>query len=284
MWATHILFKWPVSLLAVSVFLMGCEESITPKFPEESKIAVTAELIAGQPPVLHVVELNNIGKQGNPKTIEDAAVSIQDLQTKEIFACLPLSDGYWKNERFQAQSGKAYRLNVKTKNREVNAVCTVPISFTSSAERSDNNVTEIRLNLPETNLTPLIITLEARTYRMEGTSLVYLSIWENITMECKNAATDNIRYGELPTPWLKLFIPLKTTARQLILSPQYQNEMRKFRVHVKAVEPTYYKYVYDYEYLKNNHSNGANSYIGLQSNVNNGLGIFGGVYEKVIEL
>ncbi|NQX40726.1 DUF4249 family protein [Pedobacter steynii] len=264
---------------------MSCEETITPKLPEESKIAVTAQLTSGQAPVLHIVEINNINKQESPKTIENAEVSIQDVQTKEIFSCLPLSDGYWKNERFQAQPGKTYQLNVKTKNREVNAVCTVPSSFTTSAERSDDqNESTITLQLPVPNLSPLVLTMEARTYRMEGTNIVYLSNWEKVNMKCKDAATDNIRYQELPAPYSKLFLPAKTTIKQLVFSPEYQNGLRKFRVHVKSVEPVYYKYLYDYEYLKNNNSNGANSYIGLQSNINNGLGIFGGVYENVIAL
>jgi hypothetical protein len=281
MWATRIHFKWPVLLLAISVFLMGCEETITPKLPEDSKIAVTAELLAGQPPVLHIVELNSIGKQESQKTIENAEVSIQDLQTKEIFSCLPLSDGYWRNERFQAQPGKSYQLNVKTKIREVNAVCTVPPIFTTSAERNESTIT---LNLPALNPGPLVLTMEARTYRMEGTNIIYLSNWEKITMTCKDAATDNIRYAELAAPYSKLFLPATTTGRQLIFSPEYQNGLRKFRVHVKSVEQIYYKYLYDYEYLKNSNSDGANSYIGLQSNINNGLGIFAGVYERVIEL
>lgn len=283
MWATRILFKRSFFLLAYFVFLTGCEESIEPKFTDASKIAVTAELIAGQPPVIHAVELNSIGKTGPPKTIEDAEVSVQDLQTKEIFSCLPLSNGYWKNERFQAQSGKTYQLTIKSKNQEVNALCTIPLPFTANAEFNDNNETSIRLNLPDANVTPLIISLESRSYRMEGTDIVYQGNWEYINMKCEDAATDNIRYGELSAPYLKLFVPAKTTARQLIFTPEYQNGMRKFRIHVKSVEPAYYKYVYDYEYLKKNNFDGANSYIGLQSNINNGLGIFAGVYEKVIE-
>ncbi|WP_159441034.1 DUF4249 family protein [Pedobacter caeni] len=271
-------------MLICFAFLAGCEESIEPKFTDDSKIAVTAELIAGQPPVIHIVELNSIGKTGPPKTIEDAEVIIQDLQTKEIFSFLPLSNGYWKNERFQAQFGKAYQLNIKSKNQEVNALCTIPLSFTANAELNDNNRSTIRLNLPETNVPALIIALESRSYRMEGNSIVYLDDWKYITMECEDPATDNIRYGELSAPYFKLFVPAKATARQLNFTPEYQNGMRKFRIHIKSVEPTYYKYVYDYEYLKKNNFDGANSFIGLQSNINNGLGIFAGVYEKVIEL
>lgn len=284
MLATHTLFKRLVLWLVLLVFLTGCNETIAPKLRDESKIAVTAELVAGQPPVLHIVELNNIGQKETAKIIENAEVYMQDLQTKEIYPCLPLSDGYWKNERFQAQPGKTYQLNVKTKNNEVNAVCTVPPAFTISASQNDNNETTITINLSEANSTPLIITLEARSYRMEGTNIVYLDSWESMAMKCNDAVTDNIRYGELLAPYLKLFVPAKTTAKQLILAPVDQNGMKKFRVHLKSVEPLYYKYVYDYEYLKSNNSYSVNSYIALQSNVNNGLGIFAGVYEKVIEL
>ncbi|WP_158622602.1 DUF4249 family protein [Pedobacter sp. KBW06] len=284
MWVTRIHFKTPVLLLGFSALLSGCEETIAPKFPDESKIAVTAELIADQPPVLHIVELNSIGYAGSAKPIADAEVAIQDLQTKERYTFSAQGNGYWKNEGFQAKSGKTYQLNVKTKNQEVKAVSTVPAPLNTSAERSDNSQTTISLNLPVANFSPLIITLESRSYRMEGTSVVYLGDWENTGMICKDPATDNIRYGELPAPWLKLFIPAETTAKTLTFNPENQTGMRKYRLHVKAAEPGYYKYVYDYEYLKNNNSSGYFSYIALQSNVIKGLGIFAGVYEKVIEL
>lgn len=270
-------------LIPFLVFLTGCEEKVEIQLPNNLKIAVTGELKAGQPAVLQLMELGNIGHSGSPRKLEHAEVSIQNMQTKEIFSCLPVADGYWRNDKFLPQSGHSYLLNVQTSNQKVNAIATIPNAFALTGERVDQNRTSITLTFPEANLMPLIISLQARSYHFEAGQIVYDSNWENINMDCKDEATDNLRYRELTAPYSKLFIPAHTTARKITFSPESRNGLRVFSVHVKSSETIYYKYIYDYEYLRNNSPAGNNGFITIQSNVNNGLGIFGGVNEQVLE-
>ncbi len=284
MWDTRIFFNkifWMGhgSVFSILLMLFACQKDVELNLPNDTKITVTAEMQADQQPKLYLSTTGNVGLKTLPQPITgNAVVTLSEDGSNKKFQYRSLGDGYWLVDGMLPLAGTTYSLTVTTDQKELRASTTVPPSFNAEIKNTlsaGENIFKLYLSSLGKSDQSVIIRLQARSKLPQQP---VNNGWQDEKIRCNDALTDNVRYNELSSPGLKLFLPAMPVST-IDFSPEYPDGRKEYRLLIKAVTPVYYKYSYTYECMK-----GGGSIIPLQSNIENGLGIFGGVVEKTIYL
>lgn len=279
-------FKLFIYIVLLSL-LCGCSKNTDIAFRAEGQIAVLADLKAGKTARIHLKMIYPNGSKIGEKALDKSSVVIlRDSKGTEFSLKSGLDSFYWENSELVIRSGESYVLNVESAGKSISSMTSIPVypNFEVSKynSRSPKDF-QVELENPKHQKLYFIITGEIRTYRLNGQDTIYTSNWESIGLQTQSKETDNVRFGEIYSPYKRLYVSLENSNKSVLdvsFPTQDRVDSEIYKINVKSVTEPYFDFMYSYDVFNN-----LDVIVDMippsttKGNIQNGIGIFGGSAE-----
>lgn len=278
-------------LVLTPLFLIlfnSCEEKKIEASLKESqqKLALIGELNQLDTIQVILAEAGNLSTGSKIKAIKRGTVLILNNKD-EVIDQLFYSDKNkkWKSNKLnQIETNSTYKISAQLDAKKIISTTLVPNPVEVTIIKTTKKESEILIDLDIENFnqSSAFCTISLLS-KPKGNFVSSTNKYFRVAIFTNEKDTDNIRFNEFTPPFSKLFLTVKKdTKKRLRFSVKKEElsiENNNYFIWIKSTEKQYYKYLYDYEVQKD-----ILSFMDLpqlKSNVENGLGFFGGCFKDI---
>ncbi|WP_062052909.1 DUF4249 family protein [Aquimarina longa] len=191
----------------------------------------------------------------------------------------------WKSNKLnQIKVDSTYKIDVQLGAKKLMSTTVIPnpidVTIVEITEKETEILIDIDIENPNQSSAFSTISLLSK----QKNSFVNLTNeYFRVAISTNDEETDNIKFNELRTPFSKLFLSVKGDKKKRLRFSVKKEDMDienyNYFIWTKSTKKQYYKYLYDYEVQKNTLD--FTNLPQLQSNINGGLGFWGGCFKDV---